>query len=401
MLKLEELFEIQKLLLMGCQEYPGIEGVCYWGGMGEVVKAISERLIHKGYEVLVLPRLGNGKKNGVLYQEKNGVHVLSMPSQSFQGGETSKDLYSTYQSNENDISLDHSFTTWKYLKKKGFKVGIVHYHDWLGAGWGREAQLAGLKRIFTIHMSQEREKMRNVDKRLEVERLAGEDAQIIHYVSENQFQSCKTYNWSGSKKHIVIPNGVDLMKFIPGKANLEKEYVLFVGRLEPIKNAHNLVKGWAEFNKQYKDCELKILGAPGSGSGLVQQAISSLPKEQQKKVELIVKMVPENERITYFQDSTICCFPSSAEAFGIVALEAQACEKPVVVGNVGGFKENVFEGITGIHVDGGNPSDIARGLKAAYCNKETWGINGRKSCKDFFDWNKITQRYIDELYEVS
>ena len=68
------------------------------------------------------------------------------------------------------------------------------------------------------------------------------------------------------------------------------------------------------------------------------------------------------------------------------------------MGNVGGFKENVLEGISGVHVNGNDPEDIARGLELAYLNRKYFGRNGRKLVEEYFNWDKIVERYIDELY---
>lgn len=400
---LRKLLKLDNLIIMGSQEYPaGDSRICYWGGMGEVVKNISERLVHKGFEVLVLPRrIKEYMGRTIIYTEKNGVHILSPPILPFQAGAENTDLYNVFPLKDGTIALDHAYTTWRYLQRHGLNKGnpIVHIHDWLGAAWAREAKRLNFRRVFTVHMSAERNHgLRLADKRLELEKITGNNSQIIHYVSLAQMKSCRPYHWNSSRRHVIIPNGVDIHKFRPPEQENPEEYVFFIGRLTPVKNVPALVQGWSIFNEKYPNVGLRILGGSGISNIDVHKTIKALSQEQRSLVDLKIEMVSFQERLEAYQDSTICCFPSSKEAFGIVAIEASACGKPAVVGDVGGFKENVLEGITGIHVDGTKAKSIAEGLELAYMNRKVWGKNGRRLVKDFYDWDKIIESYVKELY---
>ena len=397
---LKELLESERLILMGVQEYPTVEGVTFWGGMGVVCKSISELLVHRGFEVLVLPRQVTGyQAQQIIYTAKNGVHVLALPTKTYQAGAENTELYELCPSPEGMMGLDHAFTTWRYLTENGLKHGIVHGHDWLGAGYLVAAKQANLKTAFSVHMSSDRTiQDKLLDKRLELENVAGNCADIIHYVSLSQKIACVTHNWGNHKSNIVIPNGVDVDKFLPPKETLTEDYILFVGRLTPEKNVPSLVKGWSMFNKNFPSVKLVILGAPGLSLVDVKREIDALSPEQKERVTLKIEMVTEQERIDYYQKSSVCCFPSGKEAFGIVALEAQSCGKPVVVGNVGGFWENTVEGTTGVHVQGNSPESIAQGLEVAYTSRNAWGKNARKFVAEFFSWNTIVEKYIENIY---
>ena len=399
MLELEELLRQDNLIIQACHEYPFNSDIAFWGGMGEVVKNVSERLVNKGFEVLVLPRqVKEYTGNKIIYDEKNGVHVLAIPIKTYQAGNSNTDLYNILPTTQGTTALDHCFTTWRYLEKYGLEKGIIHAHDWLSCGWLREAKRKNIPKIFTVHLSTERNGKRATDPRLELERLNGTYADIIHYVSLHQMKSCQAYKWNHNKPQIIIPNGVDVNSFKPPQESPLEEYILYVGRLTPVKNVPNLIKAWKIFHDEYPDVKLKILGASGTSNIDVQNTIMSLSPEERTKVELRIEMVSLQERIKYLQNSTVCCFPSSVEAFGIVSIEAQACGKPVVVGRIGGFKENALCGVTGVHIDGGKPQEIAEGLHLAYTNRNTWGRNARKMVEEFFSWDKIIEIYIKELY---
>lgn len=117
--------------------------------------------------------------------------------------------------------------------------------------------------------------------------------------------------------------------------------------------------------------------------------------------------VPEKERILHYAAADACVFPSTYEPFGIVSLEAMAMEKPLVVGAQGvvGFREQVVPfgpDQNGIHVNGGNPADIAWGIKEVLSDPERakrWGENGRKRVLQYFTWRKAAEQTL-QIYET-
>jgi len=124
------------------------------------------------------------------------------------------------------------------------------------------------------------------------------------------------------------------------------------------------------------------------------------------KVIIRSEFVSEEERIAHYALSDVCVFPSFAEPFGIVSLEAMAMKKPVVVGasGISGFREQVIpegEEQTGIHINGKNPEDIAWGIKEILKNPERakkMGENGRKRVEETFNLDVLARNTLF-LYE--
>jgi glycosyltransferase involved in cell wall biosynthesis len=81
--------------------------------------------------------------------------------------------------------------------------------------------------------------------------------------------------------------------------------------------------------------------------------------------------------------------------------------KPIVVGAQGvvGFREQVVplgSDQNGVHVNGGNPTDIAWGIKEILCDSERakrWGENGRKRVLQYFTWRKAAEQTL-KIYEM-
>ena len=105
----------------------------------------------------------------------------------------------------------------------------------------------------------------------------------------------------------------------------------------------------------------------------------------------------------YYAACDLAVFPSLYEPFGIVALEAMAMRKPVVVGarGVSGFRDTVVPsgpGQCGVHVNGYDPADIAWGIRAVLEDPErarAMGLNGRERVLERFTWNRCVERTVE------
>ena len=82
---------------------------------------------------------------------------------------------------------------------------------------------------------------------------------------------------------------------------------------------------------------------------------------------------------TFFRAADACVVPSHSESFGLVALEAAACGIPVVAAAVGGLTTLVRHGVTGMLVEGREPSDYARPLTALLADPEGAARMGRRA----------------------
>ncbi|HMQ33674.1 MAG TPA: glycosyltransferase, partial [Chloroflexaceae bacterium] len=114
----------------------------------------------------------------------------------------------------------------------------------------------------------------------------------------------------------------------------------------------------------------------------------------------------------YTHAAAFCC-PSVYEPFGIINLEAMACETAVVASAVGGIKEVVVPEETGILVnlqlkegsfDPEDPAAFSAGLAEGLNRvardpelRERFGKAGRRRVEDHFSWDAIAQKTV-ELY---
>ena len=216
----------------------------------------------------------------------------------------------------------------------------------------------------------------------------------------------------------VSYNGVDPQKYNPAnvvsqsrsrkseKATALKTttfMILFLGRLVGVKGVDKLIMAMPHILPKFPKAKLVIVGV-----GDLQEYLQNLARtiRMDEYVKFRFDFIPEEERILHYAACDIAVFPSFYEPFGIVALEAMAMEKPVVVGAAGvsGMREIVIccgEEQCGYHVDPNNPSDIAWGIISALESPEKRKLLGQKrqkTCLKEFTWSRIAEKTI-ELYE--
>jgi glycosyltransferase involved in cell wall biosynthesis len=150
--------------------------------------------------------------------------------------------------------------------------------------------------------------------------------------------------------------------------------------------------------------KLVILGQ-GDLEGTVTNLISQLGLND--AIKTCFEFVSEEERIRHLAACDIAVFPSKYEPFGIVALEAMAMEKPVIVGasGISGLAEIVVSSgdyQTGVHVNGHDPADIFGWgmmplLSLSPEELRELGKRGRERVEKYFTWSQIANQTA-EIY---
>ena len=254
-----------------------------------------------------------------------------------------------------------------------------------------------------------------------MERTAILDADAIVAVSSGTKEDIlRSYPVAPENVHVIY-NGIDLNEYQrkSSATALEKygvdvktPYVLFVGRITRQKGVTHLVDAirYLPANTQVVLCA----GAPDTPEIAVEMRRKvDEAREYNPRVLWIEKMVGKPEVIELYSHARVFCCPSVYEPFGIINLEAMACEAPVVASATGGIKEVVVDGETGYLVPfepaatTGFPADperLARDLAARLSELlrdpdkcKRFGRAGRKRVEQKFSWSAIADQTI-ELY---
>jgi glycosyltransferase involved in cell wall biosynthesis len=134
--------------------------------------------------------------------------------------------------------------------------------------------------------------------------------------------------------------------------------------------------------------------------------------ETDNRIVWIAEMLPREDVITMYTHAAVFVCPSVYEPFGIINLEAMACETPVVASRVGGIPEIVVPDETGLLVDvdptGGDdvePSDpeafargLADGVNALMADPDRrtkMGGAARRRVEEQFSWTAIAEQTLD------
>ena len=100
--------------------------------------------------------------------------------------------------------------------------------------------------------------------------------------------------------------------------------------------------------------------------------------------------------ITEINKSKVILALSRSEPFGLIPIEAMACEIPVIAVNEGGFKESVINGKTGFLIKR-NPRELKEKIDLLLSNNKLrmeMGKNGRKLVLDKFTWSKSVDNFL-------
>jgi glycogen synthase len=307
---------------------------------------------------------------------------------------------------------------------------VVHCHTWYAQFAGIVTKLCyGIPLVITTHSLEplrpwKREQLgRGYDASSWVEKTAIEMADAIIAVSKETKEDVLNYFDVEEDKVKVIYNGINLEEYVvtEGASTLEeygidksKPYVLFVGRITRQKGIIHLVNAI-----KYIDPDTQIVlcaGAPDTKeiAKEMEDSVNAV-KKSRDNVIWIDKMLDKKEVIQLYSHADVFCCPSIYEPFGIINIEAMACETAVVASAVGGIKEVVLDGETGILVpleqqkvapfEPMDPDkfakDLANGINVLVNNKtlrDTMAKNGRKRVEDTFDWVAIAKQ-VEDLYK--
>jgi glycogen synthase len=259
-----------------------------------------------------------------------------------------------------------------------------------------------------------------------IERVAYEAAEGVIAVSESMRRDVHELYRVPMNRLRVIHNGIDLRKYTPTPdpsvlvgfgIDPDEPYVLFVGRITRQKGIMHLVNGI-----RYLRPGVQVVLCAGSPdtpqiANEMAAAVESAQRASSHRIVWIRDILPREAVVTLYTHAAVFVCPSVYEPFGIINLEAMACETPVVASAVGGIPEVVDHGETGLlvtpevqnatEVDPRHPAQFSRDLAAAINTllqdpelRVSMGRKARARVVEQFSWTAIARQTLAFYEEV-
>ena len=204
-----------------------------------------------------------------------------------------------------------------------------------------------------------------------------------------------------SSRLTVIPNGVDIDLFAPSETSeararldlpADRFIVLYTGNLIPAKGVDVLLRACQVNAAKHPNILLIAIGQGPERDNLVKLATDLGIAER----VTFAGYKPLSEMPLWYQASDVFVLPSRAEGFGLSALEAMSCGKPVIVSCPPvGEHDFVWQNRTGLLIDYGHTEELAQALDHMASSPDLvqrLGTEARKLVARDFNWDIIGRK---------
>ncbi|MGZ4910356.1 MAG: glycosyltransferase family 4 protein [Halobacteriota archaeon] len=197
----------------------------------------------------------------------------------------------------------------------------------------------------------------------------------------------------------IVPNGVSLQAFDSLHTSREREIkqVLFVGRLSSVKGVEYLIKAAKIVLTRHEDATFLIVG-----DGEERQSLKALTKGYENCIKFCGH-ISKRALVELYKSSAVLVLPSYTrlEAFGVVLLEAMACETPVIASRIPGVCDVIGKG--GFLVTPRSSQALAAAIQNVFdspANARRMGKRGRQLVEQKYDWKIVAQKVLDVYSKV-
>ena len=354
------------------------------GGMENLMKGLAENLNKKNFNIFVF---ADSKKT--LDEEKHDKH-LSYEIIRYRGLKIIRK-----RKKSTDIK--------KFINFKE-NINCIFCDSWKSAENLIKNKIANTEKIFCLAHGNDILVNKNIIKKKRIRKTLSETS---HIVANSYFTKKKITDLGikSSKIKVIYP-GVEYQYFDFKKNNNPfqkyknfKPILLTIARLEKRKNHRNIIYAVNKLIKDFKNL-LYLIAGDGPEMKKIRKLINKL--NLKKNVKILGK-VNESDKAFLFKISDLHVMPTiedkrsiSIEGFGISYIEAGMHGIPSISSGLGGTKESVIDGKTGIICNPNNVSSIKDSIRKVLINKTMYkklSINSKNFSKKFL-WKNTIRNYL-------
>lgn len=266
---------------------------------------------------------------------------------------------------------------------------LIHAHWWFPNG----IMAAAIARTFRVPLVTT---MHGSDVRLA--RTAHASHGVFRWVMRSSARTTAVSRWLSDEAHqmasaepapIVAPMPAATDIFFPGEER-DRSRLLFVGRLNAQKGIETLLRALASMRLP---ASLDVVGGGEQGTA-ARTLASSLGIAERVRWH---GTLPQHDLAPLYRRAAALIVPSREEGLGLVAVEGQLCETPVVAFDSGGLRDIIHDQRTGVLVSNQTAEGLAMAIDTLLAMPEyalQLGRAGRESALATFAPEAVAQRYV-------
>jgi glycosyltransferase involved in cell wall biosynthesis len=219
------------------------------------------------------------------------------------------------------------------------------------------------------------------------------------YPAETKDKIRVVYPGVGEEFGMLSGESKNLYKSTLLKYNIQSNYILYIGTLEPRKNIKGLIRSYEALKRRYNiNQQLVITGM----KGWLYDDIFRLAEETGLSGDIIFTgYVPRQDLKIFYNLADVNVYPSFYEGVGLPVLEAFKCGCPVVTSNVSAMPE--FASDAAVLIDPHSVDSITEGIYKILSDK---GLRERMRQKGIvrasgFTWQLTARRMLDIFSEAA